>query len=136
MQGSKKACSFNQVFSNDQPPKNHSNINLQDLRQNDIFCFQNIATSSNHVVSQNHPTIEIPSNSELNVFSPNTLNLNGIQFGEMSRTELELFAQMKMIESNSYKYHFKEMELQCNVLTTALNEMKKMEINALLCSQV
>lgn len=119
MHCSKHARTSKRSFSIDQPT-NHTSVIGPQMR----LCVSDFVAPSNHAVSQNRLAIEAPPHSKANVvFAPNH---GANDFGKMSRAELEVFAQTKTIESDSFKYHFKLFENKCNVLQTNLDEMKKL----------
>lgn len=82
---------------------------------------------SNHVISQNRGGIEAHTNSEVIAFSTINFNQGEAQIGAMSRTELEIFAQMKMVETNMYKSRFKELEKHCSLMQNDSNAKKHLE---------
>lgn len=128
MHCSKSARTFKRSYSIDQPP-NCSSVSLQlsSQQRNGISCIPNFAVPSNHVVSQNRPAIETQPNGELIAFSTINFNQGEAQIGAMSRTELEIFAQMKTFETNMYKNRFKELEKHCSLLQNDSNVKKHFE---------
>lgn len=108
---------FQRSFLIDQQPQNDRSIDSQvelDQTQNEVNCIT--ADASNHAVSLKRDAVRSPPTAEIN-------QVEG-EFQHMSRTELEIFAHMKIVEANEYKYHFHEMDKKCNILRTSLDKTR------------